>query len=351
MSAQLSPHKNKNRTPSIPGSNDTLSPRSHLTTTSLHGYHTFDEYDSQHMLNQCVVKHPNQSWYSMYSMEHMQRMSELSRANGRISARSRVYSCCGTIYRKCCFTASGMKLILSTNILLVLLNIYLIIYEAILLSTSKGYLDTSLPLSFFICDVLITVVLSLEVLLHWHIGYMCNCYQYLCKSTMDNKIDAVVMVLSVLCCILYSTDFDNSEDMDNFLFLGIRITRDVIRIIRCYFFFRLLHENLAFDYDQNATAFHVQVPLKTKSVGSNLMWDTFMHHREVQPQCSMYKVPSVTMFKVPSTTFTQPVGIPEHQPYHDFEDINSDHDDIQNQTIDIDDADKSLSATDCEVFN
>eukprot|EP01084_Bolivina_argentea_P212287 360882_1 len=293
---------------------------SRLKDTVVGGYQTFGpninnmkthedsvghEFDSQLLLDQYIHKHPTQSRFSLYSMQNIHRLSKLkidihatSVASYLPSKTPQIYTFWGVIYRKCCYTHKGMKFILYSNTLLVLLNLFLILYEVVLLLKSSNYLDAHLPITFFICDLIITLILTIEVLLHWYIGYMCSCNEYLCNSTPDNKLDAFVMVLSIFCLTLYVYDFQDSKiessDIDNLVFLILRIIRDVIRIIRCYLFFKILHENLAdFDWDKldiQEEDFHVHMPVKKmKSVKSDMLWEKYIKEKELHPTVTMLK--------------------------------------------------------------
>lgn len=289
----------------------------HCLLSIYRGYDTFSnnniinddggiEYESTFYLPQVIEQHPNQSRFSSYSMEYLTRMHSLNKAISTASTKSkqsipseRIYTFTGELYRRCCFTDTGMKFLLSVNIVLVLLNMFLIIYEIILVFKAGRYhdiLSTNLPIEFFICDLLITIILIIEVLLHWYIGYMCSCWQYLCNSTCDNKIDVIVMTISVICCVLYGTDFDDSSDIDNLLFLAIRILRDFVRIIRCFFFFKLLRTNLNYNFDGiNQGNPRISKLAKLKSAKSQLLWDTFIKQKELNPQASMLKVNQSTL--------------------------------------------------------
>eukprot|EP01083_Nonionella_stella_P197956 727297_1 len=285
---------------------------SHLNDLPFQGYNTFIaadeggiEYDkSVAMIN----KHPTQSMFSMYSMHCVHSISTLNKQLSHAFTdftpprTEQIYSFCGSLYRNICFTSNGMKLILVINMMLVSLNVFLIVYEGILLSQSsfdEYYLDTNLPKLFFICDLIITVILVIEVVLHWYIGYMCSCAEYLCKSTLDNKVDVIVLILSILCCVLYGTNFEHSSDIDNLLFLAIRIIRDVIRIVRCYFFFQLIHGNFLYDFDAQDAIRRLPSGLqnnnfgkirKIKSQKSLLLWDEYKKQRALHPRPTMLKV-------------------------------------------------------------
>ena len=278
------------------------------------GYNTFDNdyidnrisddggfvYESSYALNELMDKHPTQSHFSLNSMRYDHHLGLLDKA---LSHRSmdKIYSHCGQCYRKCCFTANGMKLMLSVNIMLLLLNLFLIVYEVILILESgafdKYFRNTHLPDVFFICDLLITFILIVEVLLHWSIGYMCSCREYIGNSTWDNKVDVIVMTLSILCCILYITDYYGSADIldvDNMMFLIIRVIRDAIRITRCIFFFRLLQENLASTFDGIVECDAPITDLKKihtlKRNKSQRLWDQFVKEREQHPTVTMLGV-------------------------------------------------------------
>ena len=265
-------------------------------------------------MSQYINKHPTQSFFSLYNMEYNHRLSRTGTSPLKRSRKSSmtsdvtsnaipeaIYTFCGEWYRKCCFTDIGMKAILAVNISLVLLNLFLIIYQVIIV-WNEGfdyYIHSKqhLPLIFFVCDLIITVILIIEVVLHWYIGYLCSCQQYLCFSTWDNKVDLVVMILSVLCCIFYATDFAGSSDIEEFVFLGIRILRDIIRILRCYFFFKLLRGNLTFDFsgicgiDEESNP-NVPTPklLKLKSKKSKLLWDQYLKKSPSKKANSMMRI-------------------------------------------------------------
>eukprot|EP00485_Elphidium_margaritaceum_P007177 CAMPEP_0202710532 /NCGR_PEP_ID=MMETSP1385-20130828/22503_1 /ASSEMBLY_ACC=CAM_ASM_000861 /TAXON_ID=933848 /ORGANISM="Elphidium margaritaceum" /LENGTH=225 /DNA_ID=CAMNT_0049370087 /DNA_START=150 /DNA_END=827 /DNA_ORIENTATION=+ len=175
------------------------------------------------------------------------------------------------------------------NLMLVLMNVFLVIYEAVLISQHNFAFGTNLPEWFFICDLLITIFLILEVLGHWYIGYDCDCRQFVAISTWDNKVDVMTMLISVVCCALYATDFGSSSDIDNLLFLSVRISRDIIRIIRCFFFFRLLHGSLSFDFGriQGVDAADNTPMERLKSVKSQLFWKEYVNRKRSQSKSVM----------------------------------------------------------------
>ena len=275
----------------------------------------FNAGDSMYNMSQYINKHPTQSFFSLYNMEYNHRLKRAAGASPMVrnsSAGSSVtsnpineaiYSVCGTWYRNCCFTDAGMKAMLVVNISLVLLNLFLIIYQVIIVWNEGFYYyihakqAKPLPIIFFVCDLVITVVLIIEVTLHWSIGYLCSCQQYLCFSTWDNKVDLVVMILSVLCCIFYATDFEGSSDIEEFIFLAIRIMRDIIRILRCYFFFKLLRGNMTFDFsgicgiDEESNP-NMSTPklMKLKSKKSQFLWDQYLKKGDSKRVSSIMRV-------------------------------------------------------------
>ena len=251
------------------------------------------QFESMYNMSQYIDQHPTQSFFSLYNMEYNHRVVRSPKRKSSVTSSvpidHAVYTICGEWYRKCCFTDIGMKAMLAVNISLVLLNLFLIVYQVIIVWNEglSYYLHSKhsapMPIIFFVCDLIITAILIIEVVLHWSIGYLCSCQQYLCYSTWDNKVDLVVMILSVLCCIFYATDFAGSSDIDNFVFLAIRIMRDIIRIVRCYFFFKLLRGNLTFDFSEICgidEESNPKVPtpklIKLKSKRSQLLWDHYL---------------------------------------------------------------------------
>ena len=150
--------------------------------------------------------------------------------------------CFGRCYRRCCFSALGIKITIFLNLLMILLNSGLIIYEIILIIQDKSLMHTQLPLWYIICDFIITIILFFEMLFTVAAIYKGNICKYF-KSGWECWIDVIVLILSVGCCAAYYFDFADA-DIDNLTMLFVRVIRDIIRIVRCLWFFKMLYSNL-----------------------------------------------------------------------------------------------------------
>ncbi|ETO27498.1 hypothetical protein RFI_09635 [Reticulomyxa filosa] len=154
--------------------------------------------------------------------EHVSSMTPLYRRN-RIFDKSGHYTRVGTFYRQCCFSKFGIRMTIFLNLCMVIINTFLIIYEA-LLSIHDHSLIVNLPWWYVVLDVFILFVLFVEIMFHCS-AYQCHVKEY-CSSGCENVVDIIVFVISAIGCALYL------------------ITRDIIRIIRCIWFFRLLYTNM-----------------------------------------------------------------------------------------------------------
>ena len=148
----------------------------------------------------------------------------------------------GRCYRQCCFSSFGIKITIILNIIMILLNSGLIIYEIILIIKDESLMHTKLPLWYMVCDFIITIILFIEMLFIFGAIYKYNICSYF-KSGWECWIDIVVLILSIGCCAAYYFDF-TTADVDNLTMLFVRVIRDIIRIVRCLWFFKMLYSNL-----------------------------------------------------------------------------------------------------------
>eukprot|EP01084_Bolivina_argentea_P177484 306908_1 len=149
---------------------------------------------------------------------------------------------CGRCYRLCCFSAFGIKITILLNLAMVLLNSNLIIYEGILIIRQHSVMHTDLPFWYMICDFIVTIILLFEMVWIFISIHNCSLYKYF-KSGWECWIDIIVLILSIGCCAAYYVDI-TSTDIDNLTMLFVRVIRDIIRIIRCLWFFKMLYSNL-----------------------------------------------------------------------------------------------------------
>merc|ERR1719499_3076664 len=124
---------------------------------------------------------------------------------------------------------------------MVLLNSGMIIYEILLIIQQHTVIHTDLPLWYMIADITVTGILLIEMLLSIAILHAFNLCKYL--RHWECWVDMVVVTLSIGCCIMYYIDL-TSESMDNLTMLFVRIIRDVFRIGRTLWFFKMLYSNL-----------------------------------------------------------------------------------------------------------
>ena len=126
------------------------------------------------------------------------------------------------------------------NVIMVILNTTLIGYEVGTSIKNKSFI-VILPDWYIISDIVITLTLLFEIFINIFALYNCNIYEYICAK-WDNIIDIIVFILSVGLCLMYIV-YPHDNDLDNLSLLILRIFRDVIRIIRCIWFFRFLYLN------------------------------------------------------------------------------------------------------------
>jgi len=73
-------------------------------------------------------------------------------------------------------------------------------------------------------------------------------YAFFCCANWTNRTDILVFILSIAGCAVYIVDFnhknDSLTDAGNLAILILRCARDVIRVIRCIWFFRLLYSTM-----------------------------------------------------------------------------------------------------------
>eukprot|EP01083_Nonionella_stella_P097973 275429_1 len=157
----------------------------------------------------------------------------------------RVYTTIGNVYRSFCFSSFGIKFTIFLNVMMVLINTFLIIYEVILMLKSHSftsYYNLELPLFYTVFDVVLTVILLVEITLHITAIYQCHVCNYF-KYNSDHKIDILVFLLSLFLCILYALDAFNMSDMDSIGLLMLRVVRDFMRFVRCVIFAKFLYDS------------------------------------------------------------------------------------------------------------
>lgn len=151
----------------------------------------------------------------------------------------------GMKYRQFCFSSNGIKFSIGLNILMVVINTILIVYEIVLMIKSHSfttYYDAQLPLIYSVIDILLTSILLIEISLHLTAIYKCHICNYF-KYSHDHKIDILVFLLSLFLCILYLFNLFGASDMDNISFLVVRIFRDIMRVVRCVIFAKFLYDS------------------------------------------------------------------------------------------------------------
>ena len=151
----------------------------------------------------------------------------------------------GDKYRQFCFSPFGIKFTMILNILMILINTFLICYEIILMVKSHSfttYYDLQLPIIYSVVDILLTLILLIEISLHLTAIYKCHICNYF-KYSHEHKMDVLVFLLSLFLCILYVFNLFDISDMDSISFLVVRIFRDIMRFVRCVLFAKFLYDS------------------------------------------------------------------------------------------------------------
>jgi len=182
--------------------------------------------------------------------------------------------------RSFCYSTPGFITQVGINVFMMMLNLFLIIYEAIELSPfSTNPLKT--PVWFICCDLIILLVLLFEVLARL-VEYNCNWSRYI--DHFSNRVDIAILIFSVAACLVYFFE-DNvtTQAGSNFTFLMVRIFRDVTRMLRCVWFLSQVYSSLAKgglkwlgtefppSYDQ-------LVALSENSIFSEVSHESFVNH-------------------------------------------------------------------------
>eukprot|EP00484_Ammonia_sp_Unknown_P020988 CAMPEP_0197031870 /NCGR_PEP_ID=MMETSP1384-20130603/10717_1 /TAXON_ID=29189 /ORGANISM="Ammonia sp." /LENGTH=355 /DNA_ID=CAMNT_0042461447 /DNA_START=197 /DNA_END=1264 /DNA_ORIENTATION=- len=197
-----------------------------------------------------------------------------------------LYTTFGVKYRQFCFSNSGIKFAIFLNVMMVLINSSLIIYEVVLMVNSHSfttYYDAQLPLIYSIFDILLTLILFIEISLHLTAIYKCHVCNYF-KYSHEHKMDILVFFLSLFLCILYIFDAFGVGDMDNISFLALRMIRDVMRFIRCVIFAKFLWDSIVQLHSPQKTG-GKRHKLSVSSTPCSSGWDQLKTHKQHQFVC------------------------------------------------------------------
>ncbi len=138
-----------------------------------------------------------------------------------------------------CFSRLGLALQIIFNAIFIVLNAFLIIFELIISSPESANTE----LWFIVLDISLVCALVVEVLLR-QLEFGCNFPRYCAKT--ENKVDMLVVVLSVGCLSFYIWDFEhaNNASTPQYIMVSLRIVRDVVRTIRVIFFIKSLYNTI-----------------------------------------------------------------------------------------------------------
>ena len=162
------------------------------------------------------------------------------------------YTKCGNCYRVLCFSSFGIKVSILINLLMILANTFLIVYELYLIYEHKSFYETKLPFWYILSDLIVTSILLVEIIFNIGAAYNCHCVNYCC-SRWDNMMDIIVFLLSAAGCGLYVFDWkqESLDNADNLLILALRV-KLLFRFLSCsvfdfffvFFFFFFIHAKL-----------------------------------------------------------------------------------------------------------
>merc|ERR1712062_198550 len=152
----------------------------------------------------------------------------------------------GESVRFFCHSKYGYGLQITLKLSMLLLNLYLIVYEFLYLRPFS-YQAIPSPEWFIVCDILIVVVLFLEIAVRyaeyefdWR-GY----FREVRESIFGNLGDVLVLIVSIAVLIIYFYEDDvTARAQDNLSLLFVRIFRDIVRLFRCVWFMFTLYESV-----------------------------------------------------------------------------------------------------------
>merc|ERR1711971_338446 len=116
---------------------------------------------------------------------------------------------------------------------MVSLNSTLIIYEIALVIRDHSIVQTTLPIWYIYTDIAVTAILFIEMAFA-----IAAIHDWIRR--WESWIDLLVLFLSIACCVAYLFDLENAN-IDNLTMLFVRICRDLIRVVRCVWFFKMLY--------------------------------------------------------------------------------------------------------------
>jgi len=146
----------------------------------------------------------------------------------------------GESVRFFCHSKYGYGLQITLNLSMLLLNLYLIVYEFLYLRPFS-YQAIPSPEWFIVCDILIVVVLFLEIAVRYA-EYEFDWRGYF--REFGNLGDVLVLLVSIAVLIIYFYEDDvTARAQDNLSLLFVRIFRDIVRLFRCVWFMFTLYES------------------------------------------------------------------------------------------------------------
>lgn len=140
-----------------------------------------------------------------------------------------------------CYSKGGLVVQIGVNTVMLILNLFLILYELFKLNPFSEHPQASPPW-FIACDLFIVFVLFVEVLARFAV-FEFSVSSYL--RQWSNAADIIILILSIAACMVYIVEEDvTTRAQDNFSFLIIRISRDLIRLVRCFWFISTVYESV-----------------------------------------------------------------------------------------------------------